>query len=186
LTPEIADRGDPVLETIAVYWEPIIKTYGFMEKTGLTLVRFSCPNDRMADWGLRIQDWARAGDEFVLVAGSNLNGETLQFNFLFEGPGVARYQAVLDRWTAEEPSLSLQVHRPVELIYFHGPHYGDRYGIAHAALNALAGRGVPVLTMACTGASVYLVLPEGMTGPAREGLGRAFQTPESQDKAPAA
>ncbi len=125
------------METIAVYWEPVIKTYGFMEKTGLSLFKFSCPVDRMADWGHRLQDWGTAGDGFIMVAGSNLNGKTLQFNLLFEAQGVDRYQAFLEKWLEEEPRMSLQVESPVELIYFHGPHYGDRYGIASAALNAL-------------------------------------------------
>jgi hypothetical protein len=170
------------LETIAVYWEPVIKTYGFMEKTDLSLFRLSCPVDRMADWGQRMQEWGAVGDGFIMVVGSGQNGQTLQFNLLFEQRGVDRYGGLLEKWLKEEPRMSLQVETPVELIYFHGPHYGDRYGIASAALDALAVQAVPVLAMACTGASVYLILPEGKAGPAREGLGRAFVTPESGKK----
>jgi hypothetical protein len=167
------------LETIAVYWEPIIKTYGFMEKTGLALVKFSCPVDRMADWGQRMQDWGTAGDGFVMVVGSGPNGHTLQFNLLFEEQGIDRYKAILEKWRQEDPRISLQVEAPVDLIYFHGPHYGDRYGIASAALNALALKAVRVVAMTCTGASVYLILPEGQARPAREALGQAFLTPET-------
>lgn len=167
------------METIAVYWEPVIKTYGFMEKTGLSLFRFSCPVDRMAAWGQRMQEWGTADDGFLMVAGSGLNGQTLQFNLLFEQKGVDRYGAVLEQWLEAEPRMSLQVETPVELIFFHGPHYGDRYGIADAALKALAVQAVPVLSMACTGASVYLIMPEGKTRLAREALGQAFLTPET-------
>ncbi len=168
------------METIAVYWEPVIKTYGFMEKTGLSLFKFSCPVDRMADWGHRMQDWGTAGDGFIMVAGSNLNGKTLQFNLLFSAQGVDRYQAFLEKWLEEEPRMSLQVESPVELIYFHGPHYGDRYGIASAALNALAIQAVSVLAMACAGASVYLIMPEGKARAARKALGQAFLSPETE------
>jgi hypothetical protein len=167
------------LETIAVYWEPVIKTYGFTEKTGLTLFCFSCPIDRMADWGQRMQEWGTAGDGFIMVAGSSLDGNTLQFNLLFEQKGVDRYRAVLEKWREEEPRISLQVETPVELIYFHGPHYGDRHGIASAALKALAVQAVPVLALACTGASVYLIMPEGKAPSAREALGQAFLAPET-------
>lgn len=167
------------METIAVYWEPVIKTYGFMEKTGLSLFRFSCPVDRMVDWGQCLLEWGTAGDGFLMAAGSGLNGQTLQFNLLFEQKGVDRYGAILEKWMTEEPRMSLQVENPVELIYFHGPHYGDRYGIASAALKALAVQAVPVLAMACTGASVYLIMPEGKARSARKALGQAFLTPET-------
>jgi hypothetical protein len=167
------------LETIAVYWEPVIKTYGFMEQAGLTLFRFSCPVDRMADWGQRMQEWGTAGDGFIMVAGSGLNGQTLQFNLLFEQQGGERYKAVMEEWMEAEPRTSIQVETPVELIYFHGPHYGDRYGIARAALKALTVQAVPVLAMACTGASVYLIMPEGKARSARKALGQAFLSPES-------
>ena len=169
------------METIAVYWEPVIKTYGFMEQTGLSLFRFSCPVDRMTDWGQRLREWATAGDGFIMVAGSGLDGQTLQFNLLFEQKGCDRFRAVLEKWTEEEPRMSLQVENPVELIYFHGPHYGDRYGIASAALEALAAQAVPVLAMACTGASVYLIMPEGKARSARKALEQAFLTPETEN-----
>jgi hypothetical protein len=167
------------LETIAVYWEPIIQTYGFLEKTGLSLFKISFPADRIADWGLRIQEMAITGDGFLLAFGQIVNRETLQIDLLFEKKWVDRIQAALGKWAADEPHTWLRVEAPVELIYFHGPHYGDRYGIADAALTSLVLQGVPILAMACTGATVYLILPEGKTRLAREALGQAFMTPET-------
>jgi hypothetical protein len=168
------------LETIAVYWEPVIKTYGFMEKIGLSLFKIFGPVERMAVWGERLQEWGGAGDGLIMLVGSRINDNALQFDLLFEPKGVDRYGALLEKWRQAEPRITLQIETPVELIYFHGPHYGDRYGIASAALEALAVQAVPVLAMACTGASVYLVLAEGTADQAREGLGRAFKTPRSE------
>ncbi|MCU0580077.1 MAG: hypothetical protein MUF69_11135, partial [Desulfobacterota bacterium] len=60
-------------------------------------------------------------------------------------------------------------------------HFGDRYGIAAAAWTCLIRREVPVLALACTGASVYLILPEGQTEAARAALGEAFEPPATGD-----
>ena len=76
-------------------------------------------------------------------------------------------------------SLRLRVDNPVELVYFQGPHYGDRYGIACAALSALAKHGVTVLAVVCAGASVYMITPKGMACTARNALIGAFSIPET-------
>ena len=41
------------METFAVYWEPVIKTYGIAERTGLCLVTLDLPFNRISDGG----DW---------------------------------------------------------------------------------------------------------------------------------
>lgn len=47
------------------------------------------------------------------------------------------------------------------MLYFHGPHFGDRYGIFNAAAACLENEGLELLLAGCTGASVTLVLPMG-------------------------
>jgi hypothetical protein len=74
----------------------------------------------------------------------------------------------------------LRIDSPVELVYFQGPHYGDRYGIAGTAVAALAQHDVPLLAVVCTGASVYLITPKGMASAARNALGKAFSIPGTQ------
>ena len=75
----------------------------------------------------------------------------------------------------------MQVEAPVELIYFQGPHFGDRYGIADAALGALADAKVPLRAMACSGASVYIVVPEGFARQAGKALSQAFIVPSTKN-----
>jgi aspartokinase len=66
---------------------------------------------------------------------------------------------------------------PVELISFQGPHFADRYGIADSAIKALDNQGIPILIAACSGAAVYLVLPENKLHEARPLLAEAFEVP---------
>lgn len=71
----------------------------------------------------------------------------------------------------------MQTTSPVELVYFHGPHFGDRYGIADMALGTLRRKGLPILAAGCTGASVYIVVPEQRSAEIKQILSDVFDTP---------
>jgi len=66
---------------------------------------------------------------------------------------------------------------PVELIYFQGPHFGDRFGIADFTYRALKDDADDLLGAVFSCASIYLVLPEGAAGRAKERLTAAFHVP---------
>jgi hypothetical protein len=178
----ILPDGDQQVETIAIYWEPIIKTYGFLEKSGLALCRLVFPLEQTAEWGRRIQEMSSSGDGFLLALGQLVDRETLQFNLLLEAQGLARIRLALEQRPALEAQTGIEIETPVELLYFQGPHFGDRYGIADAVWTCLIRRKVPVLALTCTGASVYLILPEGQTATARAALGEAFEAPEAGNR----
>jgi len=195
------------METFAVYWEPIIKTYGISERTGLCLVTLDLPFNRISDGG----DW-------LTRFASRFDGSLVLIFSRPAMPTVLRLHLLLNRFPEEieleniEPNniervekadvieenvrsvlplnmnlsafdgvcSGLRVDNPVELVYFQGPHYGDRYGIAGAAVTALAQHDVPLLAVVCTGASVYLITPKGMASAARNALGKAFSIPGTQ------
>jgi hypothetical protein len=168
------------METIAFYRETIIKTYGFVERTGLYLVTFDFPCERMGECGEGLTNLSfRLDASLVLMVVRPGSNNTMRFYLLLQ-----------ENWTGEMPEGwphplfaefpgRCRVERRVDLIHFQGPHYGDRHGIACGALDALAGGSVPILAMACSGASIFLVLPEGKANGAREALARVFMTPES-------
>jgi aspartokinase len=67
---------------------------------------------------------------------------------------------------------------PAELVFFQGPHFGDRYGIADVAVEALAGKGVEMTAIVCSGACIYIVLPEGKSEEAVLILAETFEIPK--------
>jgi len=83
----------------------------------------------------------------------------------------------IDKRIDPESEKYFHLTSPVELISFQGPHFGDRYGIAYSAFKALDDRGVPILIAACSGAAVYIVLPEKKLQDARPLLLEAFEVP---------
>ena len=163
------------METIAVYWEPKIRIYGLTRQAGLSLYSVLFPAGRLAYWGGRIRDLAADGRGFELVNLQTVSAETLQFCLLLAGvDNEALVRRLLEDGLAHEDATSLQTIAPVALIYLHGPHFQDRYGIAEAALSPLQKADIPVLAAGCSGTSVYIVVPEDRLDVAATCLAETF------------
>ena len=165
------------LETIAVYWEDKIKTYGFQAEHGLSLFRISIAPRQLDGLGSAVNsDISQIHFKWVLVQRSAPHGFIVFI--LLDQKWKQPMQALLERYQENGTILDLQTESPVEMIFFHGPHFGDRYGIADRALRTLRGKSLPVIAMGCTGASVYIILPENCAAKARHFLSAVFETPK--------
>lgn len=162
------------METIAIYWEPIIKTYGIEERTGLSLVTIPLQIKNPDSGPLRYLEATKGCDNVVIIFAPPSSDGSLRLHLLFDGASPINTKGA-------EPPPEVQIEAPVELLYFHGPHFGDRYGIADAALGALTDAKIPLKTMACSGASVYIVVPEGFARLAGKALSQAFAVPSTKN-----
>jgi hypothetical protein len=168
------------METIAIYREEIIKTYGLFERTGLCLLVMDLPSKGVEAWGIPLMEMlSPIGVSPVLLMARPLSADTLCLRLLLEETEAGSLRIEKGKDFFDRYQVRWHLEPAVELVYFQGPHYGDRYGIASAALSALVLQEVPVLAVVCTGASVFLILPLGKGGPARKALARAFVTPEN-------
>lgn len=172
------------METIATYWEARIKTYGFHIRTDLCLFQLRVERFRI---GLLGQKFCRMGEEEIplLLTFARDTPQGLSTCFvvphLLEGRvrEMLREEENLAKDTASAHAL------PVEIVFFYGPHFGDRYGIAKATLEPLEGCGIHPIATACSGSCVYLVLPEGRSEEAVRILSQAFEIPRaSSQKSP--
>ena len=165
------------MQTIAVYWEPRIKTYGFESATDLSLIEVKLPAQRMSSMGLSIYELGEVPVGFQLVAAETSGDETCKIYLLirrhWETQALERVRMVEGVDTKD----GVFVASPLEFLHFQGPHYGDRYGIAEAAFKALAFGSVPVLLAACSQSCVCLVLPETRLREAETCLAEVFQVP---------
>ncbi|MDH3344126.1 MAG: hypothetical protein OEL58_02710, partial [Desulfobacteraceae bacterium] len=148
------------METIAVYWEPKPKTYGFREVTDLSLMNIEIKPGEMGQWGLWLMELADLDIGFHLSIIKYSNRQELRLYILHEKFWADSVLSHIDKQIDLESEKDFHLTSPVELISFQGPHFGERYGIAHTAFKALDDQGVPVLIAACSGAAVYIVLPE--------------------------
>ena len=169
------------METIAVYWEPTIKTYGFKEVSDVSLVRMA--SDDLAKIGALIHDLDPVKNEFALLWNYNDTQNDTQNDtrsICLGMPGKDRRHAVelLKQKCLSENIDFIGETYPVGLVYFHGPHYGDRYGIAETVFKTLDGK-VEIIAAGFSGAAVYLVFPMDDVKTAVSLLSQTFETPDS-------
>jgi len=160
------------METIAVYWESKIKTYGFNKIDNLFLLEFYYPATKTTELGkiLSNDNFQDTKTKFIAAQESN-NGISLVF-CLPEKEGRDFHNSL-------KKILSLNSYRylyPVGILFFHGPHFGDRYGIADAAFSSLLEADIKIISSGCSSASVFLVVAEDDLSRAEEVLGKAFDS----------
>ncbi len=166
------------METIAVYWEPKPKTYGFKEVTDLSLMNIEITPGKMGQWGLWLMELADPDIGFHLILAKYSTHQKLRLYILLEKFWADSVLSHIDNRIDLEAEKYFHLTSPVELISFQGPHFGDRYGIAYSAFKALDDQGIPILVAACSGAAVYIVLSEKKLLAARPLLAEAFEVPQ--------
>ena len=144
-------------ETRSAYVEEKIRTYGIQLTQGLFLVHPPTIRDRSA---------RMAEPEFHLMSVMPRPGR--------QATDADAVIVVSDGSLAEQETAARQ---SVDLISFHGPHFGDRYRILQTALDCLDSEKVPMRNAACAGASISLVFPAGAGTAAKTALEKGFEAP---------
>ncbi len=160
------------METIAVYWEPIIKTYGFHEVCDLTLI--DCDIREIGPLGEALIDSQIESLKFALIQD---RGSKMVFRCVVEEKTETQ---VLEFFKdLEQNGIVNRVSKTasVGLITFHGPHYGDRYGIAGAVYDALDGK-INLIGAGFSGAVITLVMASSEISDAKKLLSEAFEIPD--------
>ena len=166
----------PMVETAATYWEDVIRIYGLTVKINLDLVTLNFPVDRMASLGNRLQQLETVPGRFELVVAHQVDVQNIQLVLLYQNDQEKSLSKILPS-AAISAGVSYTVRSPVELLYLHGPHFQDRFGVANATLRALKKHQVNVLVTGCTGTSVYLVIPDKTAQTAAKALSHVFSVP---------
>ncbi len=165
------------METVAVYWEPKIKTYGFKDILDLSLLALEFQSGQLPEWGLRLYEMGDSEFRFKLAL-TQLKGENiLQLFLLFERKWEKRLIDHINKVIRKDAGETFGLTSPVEMVCFFGPHFGERYGIANSVFRALALKDAPVLAASFSGSIVYLVLPEGMAKKVKVLLAETFEVP---------
>ena len=163
------------METIAVYWEETVRTYGFQVEKGLCLVQAVFAPAQLGALGRELAALGKNGlrFRFMLVRGQ---ASGLQLNLVCDATWQGRFSACRPPLVAAGAG-ECRVEYPVETLCFHGPHYGDRYGIAHKACQELQKEAIRYIATGCSAATLYFVFPENTAERAALALGTVFKTP---------
>jgi len=167
-------------QTIATYREERVKTYGFQIAVDLALFEVKLDAQSICPFGVKIYSLAKFHPVFHLVAASTFIDGLFVCYILLPAKDESNFMKYVLLNGDFEESKTVLVTSPVDLIYFQGPHYGDRYGIAETALGALARASIPVLVTACSQSCIYLVLPGAMGPKAKRSLAEVFEVPRKR------
>ncbi len=163
------------METIAVYFEPVAKSYGVHAVTGMVMAQVRLDLEAAAPGGLPTPAPAPPAGKFAFVMLQCEPGEAAVLS------AVARPEEISAILPAFMPFVEAGGPRPsllpVEMVLFQGPHFYERYGIAAAALDKLREKEVGLLLAGFSGSMAYLVVPEGAAESAKAALAECFHLP---------
>ena len=165
-------------ETRATYIEQKIKTYGIGMEPCLDLLEISCTPDQLKNCGKGIRSLEKRGKKFYFTCATTHPGdENICRLFCLMTPlSSLDRQSFLLEFKADK-GLDICGFVPADLISFHGPHFGDRFGIFNTAMACFQTEAIPILLAGCTGASICIVLPVSRGEKAISALVKGFDTP---------
>jgi len=170
-------------KVVATYQEKKIKVYWIVPQPDLDLWAVNIPSAGVLE---EIADFLSHVGELgltipFLIAIPRLRAEELLFSFSTgRAAGSADQGEVIRRVLNERlPGLRPMRLIPVAGIFLHGPHFGDRYGILNALVEALDKVHVSILALSCTISSISVIVRQHELAPALLVLGQVFEAPVS-------
>ena len=163
------------------YNEPIISIYGFTNQTGLDLWNISLPVEQFGDFGGFLSELGELNIKLPFLISNFLSlDQDLNFSFAMSREWLETAKKAIHKHL---PGLSCYCQRAVSLILLHGPHFGDRYGIAQALVTALRGSSIPLLALSCAVSSISAVVAGDDPDKAIEALSTRFHIPKGMEGA---
>ncbi len=170
------------METIAVYFEPKVRTYGINLKTNLLLCELTISLECLGKWGQDLQSLADVSHSFHLVWACPAAPGAIKFFLLCDDEYWDEINSFIKHQQMQKRIENVGIDSAVEMVYFQGPHFGDRHGIADFTLKALLKEKIPYKAMTCSGATVYLVFSRSFGATAKQVLSNAFEIPHDKKR----
>jgi aspartokinase len=157
---------------IASYQEKIIRIYDIVQQLDLGLWSLTVDQSDLGDLGAALITLGQSEIKMVFVIASPSPEHRLNFSFCLPGGQEPRIRAVFSSYLT---NTAAACYSQVAALYIHGPHFGDRYGIAHALVKALESKGVSLLALGCTVSSISVIIKEEDLAAAVQALEASFQ-----------
>ncbi len=166
-----------VQQVVATYQEKVIKVYGIMPQADLDLWGAQISSSAiLEEFANALIDFGELGVKIpFLVASPGLGGKNFLLSFC--SSPVTRGNEVRRILQRHLPDIRPMRLSPVAGVFLHGPHFGDRYGVADTFLRALRRARVSLLALSCTVSSISGVLKQQDLAAAMEVLGETFEMP---------
>lgn len=165
------------METIAVYWEPVIRVYGVETREDVAFLEIQFPLEELEFHGANLEMLAKNCTDFFMVLLQYLDEKSAKLCIVIKPQHAKVLHNKLEALTQKGYKISVQLKQHVDLVFFHGPHFQDRYGIIETAFRVLDRKNISLFAVGCTGTSVYLVVNNGEAELTRQMLSEGFIVP---------
>lgn len=159
-------------KTIASYEEKVIRIYGLVQQPDLDLWNLELPTSGLENLGAALIHLGHQGTKMPFVAALPSADNRLLFSFCFPRTQAVAIRSAFSRHLS---TTAVSRHPRTAVLFIHGPHFGDRYGIADALTTALENAGVTLMAMGCTVSSISVVIGNEDLTKAVEALDATFQ-----------
>ncbi len=160
-------------QVVASYQEKTIRVYAILVEPDLDLWVASLPSaaalGELAQAFIDLGELRRRVHFFVALPGPEprfLVAFSLKTSHLTGLQGL---------FQAHIPEITITRLSPMAAIFLHGPHFGDRYGIADALVRALEQAGISPAALSCTVSSISVMVSAAELPKAVKILGEAFE-----------
>lgn len=173
-----------VRAVVAAYQEKVIKIYCLVQEVGLELWELHLPSvQALEDFGVALVAIGEKGIRLpflVALPAPNKNALRICFGLGANPPGGDQAKEIARILNFHLPGCGAQRYLPAAAIFVHGPHFGDRYGIAHTLVDALERAQVTPLALSCTVSSLSVIIKQAELAPAVAILEKTFEVPRGQ------
>jgi hypothetical protein len=165
-------------KVVAAYQEQVIKVYWIIPQPDLDFWGMSIVTaDILAGFADALMEMSQLSltiPFFTALPGLGGKKFILAFCTARPQPGKGEVRRILKHYL---PGLRPLRLTPVAGIFLHGPHFGDRYGIAHTLVAALERARISLLALSCTISSISLIIRQKELAAAQIILGNTFAAP---------
>ena len=143
-------------QIICSYEEELIKVYDVTHQDELDLWHITLPFSRLEDFGsLLLALHERQVRMPFLVSKASPDGTGLCFAFCVAAACRLEVRQLFERGM---PAFDVFSRGPVAVFFLHGPHFGDRHGIASTLVRCLENAGIVPLAVSCAVSSMSVVV----------------------------
>ena len=156
---KLAQKGKEQLykEVVASYQEQRPKVYGLEYHEGQALVKIRSNNRNVGQFGRALKEFARLDLNLTFLAtGPNREDGHQTILFCLPSSNDDLYRDIIQQTVSD---LFFESITPVAVFSMNGPHFGDRYGIASELFSSFERKGIDLLGLGCTIASISGVVP---------------------------
>ena len=157
---------------IASYQEKVIRIYDIVQQSDLDLWNLTVDQSDFGDLGAALITLGKSEIRMVFVIALPSLENRLSFSFCLQRGQEPQIRQV---FSSHLGNIALACHSQVAALYIHGPHFGDRYGIANTLVRALETGGVSLLALGCTVSSISVIIKEDDLAAAVQALEASFQ-----------